>query len=475
MAFQKYVNSSQAYEDNTLNVYYPDYVSTDEATFAELDSLTTSDFLTIGFNKQLTGINIKLIGGHENSTANTTLTVYYWDGNQWVSVGSLTDGTEANSVSFAASGTVTWDYVSRPEEVRKTISNSIPLYYYKFIFDEAMDADTQLYYISGIPKQETIEDYYYPFMAQKRLFLCGNAESDKNKVVCTSQDTSQVFNGSDSFTLYIGNEEAVNAECSVYAQYGSFLYDLIMLFKDNETWLVSGVAPDWTVYKLSSEIGCPAPATLRTVHVPVGVVPEMDRNIAIWQGTNGIYVSDGRSPVPIHSDIENFFDKRSSSCIKASMLGSSVGFIDKENLEYHWLFASGTSTTLNEEWVFDIKRWRWYEIERGSGKALQCGFGVQDTYGNTYTYGGIDTGYLERLGYGTTFDGTGIAQTFRTGDFPMTDILDETAVRYINLVTVAKESTSNSITATHYVNTQTTGTDYTMSPLSSGYRVANNV
>jgi hypothetical protein len=47
----------------------------------------------------------------------------------------------------------------------------------------------------------------------------------------------------------------------------------------------------------------------------------------------------------------------------------------------------------------------------------------------------------------------------------------ETRVSTIKLITVAKASASLSITCTHYGDTNTTGTNKTMSPLKTGYRV----
>jgi hypothetical protein len=158
------------------------------------------------------------------------------------------------------------------------------------------------------------------------------------------------------------------------------------------------------------------------------------------------------------------------------MIDKSVGFIDQENLEYHWLFASGTSTTLDKEFVFDLKRWKWYEIVRGSGKQLQHGFRVTDSYGNNYNYGAIDIGYVERLEYGNSFDGGNIVHTFQLGDIALAEIpLYETRAQYANLSMVAKSTTTNNITYTHYVDTETSGTSFAMSPVVAGKRIANVV
>jgi hypothetical protein len=158
------------------------------------------------------------------------------------------------------------------------------------------------------------------------------------------------------------------------------------------------------------------------------------------------------------------------------MIGHSVAFLDEENLEYHWLFASGTSTTLNKEYVYDLRRWKWYEIVRGTGKQLQTGFTVHDVAGNAYTYGTIDTGYMERLEYGNDFDGSSIVHTFQLGDIALADNpLYETRASYVNLSMIAKSTTTALVNYTHYVDTKLAGVTSTMSPVSAGRRISNVV
>jgi len=153
------------------------------------------------------------------------------------------------------------------------------------------------------------------------------------------------------------------------------------------------------------------------------------------------------------------------------MVGDSVGFIDPIRQEYHWLFASGSAATgLNTELVYDIARNKWFEIDRTAD--LQCGVTVHDTDGNGYAYGFLDTGYMERLENGMTFDGTAIIHTVQFGDIPLGGLAIETRLSKLRLITVAKTVTANSIACTHYADSSITGTEKTMSPEKSGYRVA---
>jgi hypothetical protein len=227
-------------------------------------------------------------------------------------------------------------------------------------------------------------------------------------------------------------------------------------------------------YRVSDSIGCVAPQTLQSVHVAQGKVNKI---IAIWQGSNGIYLFDNTSLVPIHNDIRDIFDSRNSSGINQTYIQDSVGFFDKENMEYHWLFASGTSTTLDKEFVYDVRRNKWYEIDRGTGKRLQLGLSVTDISGNNYTYGSIDTGYIERLENGNDFDGNDIVHELQTGDFIIVPeaspihMMYENQIRKLCLMSVAKSNTTNNITLTHYPDSKTTGTEKIITPSSSGRRL----
>jgi hypothetical protein len=183
-------------------------------------------------------------------------------------------------------------------------------------------------------------------------------------------------------------------------------------------------------------------------------------------------MSDGRAPIPIHHDIKKYFDRNDASCINLTKIGDSIGFVDSVNQEYHWLFASGSSTTLDKELVYDIKRNKWFDIDRGTGMDLQYGLSVEDTDGNQYTYGFIDTGYMERLEYGNTFDGNSIVSTFQLGDFAPLGLSYATQLDHLKLISVIPTTATDDVTCTHYTDTSSTGTDYTLDVSTTGYRLS---
>jgi hypothetical protein len=260
---------------------------------------------------------------------------------------------------------------------------------------------------------------------------------------------------------------------SLYGQFGSALYDIVVICKRNETWILTGVGPgDWRKYPASQKIGCAAPLTMTSAHLNTEVLPGFNRNVGIWQSVDGIYVFDGRTFLPIFEDIDNYFDKRDSGGINRDKIGDSVGFFDDQNQEYHWLFASGNSSTLDKEFVYSFKFQKWYEAERPV--ALKFGLTATDTVGNTYNYAFVDTGYMYRLENGNDFDGTAITGTLETGDIYLggSPVIEST-IRAVKLTTVAKTNTSNSVSMSHYGDTSSTATGtISMSPTNTGYSAA---
>lgn len=454
--FYKYTT---AYLDNTINVLENDYYVSTASSYCDLSSMGAysdpNNCLEIGFTEKMTGIQIQVAPDYTNSTADTTATIDYWTGTEYVTVGTITDGTSESDISLAKSGVISWNNSALSNETLKVIANSPPLYYYRVRFDKAMDASVRVSYVSGITAQKEIGYYKFPVFAQGRVLLCGDMANEKNKATCSAKFMPQTYNGNDSVDLYFGESGELTCGMELFSLYGSSLYSIILMFKDYETWMVSGQDIDvWTnnTFLVSSSIGCPAPLTLKTINLSSEPGTGVNRTLAIWQGTDGVYMSDGRAPIPIHIDIKEYFDRSDSRCIRASKIGDSIGFVDHSKQEYHLLIASGSSaTTLNVELVYDIHRNKWFQIDRTLD--LQNGTEVHDTDGNAYNYGFLDTGYMERLEYGTDFDGNDIVHTVQFGDFPLSELAFQTRLSHAKLITVAKTTTSNEVTCTHYADT----------------------
>lgn len=493
---QRQIDSLQmydgTYEDYTINVREKEYIDPpnfeesdyNAGNFVNIGDVTGySEYFVCGFIERMSGVMCSLAPKYANATANAGLEVEYWNGAAWTSVDSLEDGTYSATGgdgprTFANTGTITWNIASVEDEQKQSIFNDVQLYYYRFRVDGSLDGEVRLYYVTGIPTQKELSIYKFPLMSNDRLWLCSDVKGKKNTAICSASETSCVFNGDDSAEWEFGSESELTGGSWVYSQYGSTIYYTTFFFKKDETWVLVGNNPeDWVKYKISNSIGCVAPGTIK--NVDLGLESNMpNRNVVIWQGANGVYMSDGRTPIPISTDIQDKFDKRESGSINSDKIADSEAFWDSDNNCYHWLWASGTSTALNEEWVFDFEKMAWFEMDRTSGKVLQFGIEVKDVNGNTYNYGFIDTGYMERLESGVNFDGEDIAHIMQFGDIALAEegsIATETITEYSCLIAVAKVSTGAMIAITHYGDGKTIGTSWSENNFKSGHRIIYSV
>lgn len=475
-AFFKYVGTT--YTDHIFNVIDDSYTDADVTTYVELDSLATSSYILAGFAEPMMGAQLHLVPGHVNTTANTLVTVSYWNGTAWTSVGTIDDGTKGTSQSLNKSGNITWQAIAKGTEQTTTIStNDTPLYYYKLTFSQAFSADVQLYYVGGIPTQKEISTYKFPVSFHNRLWLCSDQSGDRNKITPSGYNTVSVFNGSDTLDFYLGDNTDIIAGGSLYTRFGSSLYENLILCKESETWLIDGTSLNtYALYKISDQYGCVAKDTFRICNIGFEIAQGINKHVAIWQAAGAIVIFDGSSVMPIHFDIENVFDPMSTTTINTAKIHKSTAFYNEAKREYHWLWASGANTTLNKEYVFDLLRRKWFEIDRSTGKYLQLGIPVSDTNGYKYVYGAIDTGYLERLENGTTFDGNNIVSQFQTPDIPLGGWNNETILRKVRLIAKSKATTTNSVAMTHYGDMANTGTSIgSFSVTDTTHRVVNNV
>ncbi len=470
-SFQIYDNST--YNDNTLNVRENVYVSTDSGTYAELDSLATgTDYYICGFSSRTTGVFINFVSGKVNTTSGTFVAVSYWDGETWVDLGAVDDGTFEGGVSHAKTGAITWDSPAYQNEFTTEINNSAQLYYYKFTFTQNLSADVQVYNITGIPAQKLISDYKFPFFSNDRLMLCSDQKGKKNSVLVSAQNTSSVFNGFDSVEYLFGDEKEIVGAAWLYSQYGSSIFNVILFFKKNEIWALVGNGPsDWVKYRVSETVGCVDPETIKVIDIPPQTSQTLNRNIVQFRASDGVYMSDGRSPIKLSDDISDKFDKRESTMVNDDV--ASFSMWDEANKCYHWCYAEGSATTLDKELILDLEKPGWFEIDRTTDKKLQYAIEVKDTNGATYNYGFNDEGYMYRLENGNDFDGQSIQCTLHTGDMVLAggNIPVESDAEYFCLMAVAKTTTANKITFTHYGDSKATGTSWTESPQKSGYRI----
>jgi len=355
------------FQDRTTNVVNDDWNSAIESTRIDIQSMTTSESLLVGFTEKMTAIFIKMVPDKVNDNASVMI-FEYWDGSDWASVGTIVDGTDVSGDTLKQTGLVSWNPVNKSLEFLKTITDEILLYYYRISVSAQLDATVEVSYMYGIPAPQTIHTYKFPMFSKDRIMLCSRQDQDKNSLLVGAANTTDVFNGADSAEVFFGDDKELMGGGALFSRLGSSLYDVTLVMKKHAIfgWTVTDANGFVEPYNISNRIGLVAPDTFRTTEIqPTGGQP---RPIGVWQAHDGIYLFDNTTPIYVSSDIERFWDK--TQLLKANKLHQSYihlsqGWIDHDNLEYHWAFADASSNgELNREWVLDLRRLRWYETVR---------------------------------------------------------------------------------------------------------------
>lgn len=449
--------------DYLSRVAVEDWVSGSSQTFVALNGMTTAYYQLVGTLSQSTGLHFTLPAANANDCA---IIVQYYNGSSFQTLQTVIDDTRTGNASFSKSGWVTWEVPDdeQPYEPSKGLIG----YYYKISFSAQLSGTVSLDFVQALPAAQEIERFNFGVTWQNRLLLF-----EQNHILMGAVNSSSVFNGSDSMDLYVGDNQDIIAAASLYSRYGNATYDNLVICKKTGTWLLDGInTENYYVYTISSEIGCTAPLSMVSCSIGVEYAPGIKKHMVIWQTSQGIVGFDGNSLIVLSTDIEDLFNQNSSNHINLTYSSLSTAFFDTATSEYHWLFVDNTSTSINREFVFDLALRKWYEINRTNGKKLVCGVTVTDTNGNAYSYGCLPTGYVERLEYGTTFDGTAITSTFRTGDIALNGWGAISNNRFLKLISKANATDTATVSVTYFGDCVTTGTALdTMSITSSTKRV----
>lgn len=472
MMLTKFMSGDDEFTDYSPNITgeYP-YESTLAYTYADLQ-VETDGAIYAGFLNRQMGLKFTFPDPtNVNEEAGTNATVYYYNGDSFVTVGPIEDNTSTNGISMSTGGTITWQppeiYNEFPcdklfGEGSSTKEMSTPtLYWYKIMFDQAVDSDTRCTGVTGIHAPVEIPAHRFGITWQNRLWLFNDQSKNKNSGWCSGYNTNCVFNGSDSGKVLFGNSEEIVCAETIFSRYSGGIYDSLVVFKKNAIYILDGLSiKDYKIYTVANSTGCIAPLTLKKCDIGYEIAPGVSKHIMLFMSARGVDLFDGNSPpVLISKDIGDYFDPNSSNYINLSVVGNFQAFIDERKMEYHLLIATGTSTSLNKELVYDITQKKWFEISRGTGKALNCGFALTDPYGNKFIYGGTTDGYLERLEYGTTFDGNSIVYTFKTGDVPLADSLAYwTELHRLKLIAKSMSTSTANVTLNHYADGSDTAT-----------------
>jgi hypothetical protein len=212
---------------------------------------------------------------------------------------------------------------------------------------------------------------------------------------------------------------------------------------------------------------------MRLCDISFDIATNIKKHVVIWLSDSGLMVFDGVSLGTISDTFRNIFDPLDPNYINKDYIEYSYGEFDASEQEYILVVPIGSTPTWKEI-HYKLKQQSAFWVDRGTGKALRCMFPVEDSRGNRYLYGGTNDGYVERLEYGTTMDGNGIAYTMWLPDIDFTrTALVKTKLEAIQLVGIAKSLTASTVTVTHYIDGATTGTTLSssISQASNGNRI----
>ncbi len=170
---------------------------------ANLTGLVGGQEMLVGFEERVTAIQVRIIAGFANAVV-STLTVSYWNGTAWVALAGINDSTATGGVSFAVSGTVSWDAPSPSLEYTQTRFGRTG-FVYRFAWNATLSAtDIFVDLLTGVPAQRwnaqnPILGYSFPFTFAGRIMVARRAgTSELSRIDYSAVGRPDVWNGEQS-------------------------------------------------------------------------------------------------------------------------------------------------------------------------------------------------------------------------------------------------------------------------------------
>jgi hypothetical protein len=323
---------------------------------------------------------------------------------------------------------------------------------------------------TGIPAQRwntssPVPAYRFPFVFGGRVMLAGLiGTGELNRIDYSAPQRPDVWNGEQSSrngqAIYIGDDGALTSAIEMANRFAGNATAVCLIHKADETWLMQGNAPaNFTLYRISRDIGNPAPLSLTLAEIPFAVDQQAIRTVAIWCSAKGPVMSEGSVLVPMrftHNDgsvssVDLFFRALAQEplAINPGAFANVRGWYDPQWSEYNLVLPTGSGQTTCNLWLCcDLLRRKWFK--KVPSVYPQVGIPVRDSVGNPYMYGGVDSGRLLRLESGSTWDGASIAHQVDTADIPYQEGLwDVTLLRYLKSAVVRDGASAGTVTFAH--------------------------
>jgi len=388
--------------DASADVYY-----TLPSSSVEIDSMTASDKLYLSSFYPICGIYID-VGSKPNTTATTAINaIYYWSGTEWVSVGTISDGTNG----LSNSGWVT--FARCASEKRQVNENQYYAHWYYFTVDKTLSDDVILS-MSTMPYFDIDElgrGYCNAAWKNRAVY----AFDRDHFIHVSAADKPQSLNGSDYAILEPGDGRSNKVVAM------KKFHNELMVWQEEKgveggcLTLFEGYSPaTFGKLLLSTKIGT---LNAKCVEVVDGVyfstkTDEVVSTMAYFLSHYGVFASNGKYVVKISDDIGNYFDPTKSECIRDGYENQMWLKYDSAHDVLRLGLVSGESaTSCNIFPIYDLKDKGWMfdvfeqnltcmtEVEADSGdvSVLQIvggtgdGFIYQSNYGNDDVDTAIDS------------------------------------------------------------------------------------
>lgn len=370
------------------------------SVYFNLAAMQTADFIYIKTPEPACAFFFGIVAGYgnqENSQIAST-DLQYWDGDSWANVSDMTDQTldDAGDTSFSASGVVSFDGSAITPYKRRTFEGDhYPGFWYRVSLDAAGSAEVRLYTILYAPYPDTLPSYDGCVEFKGRLFVWGDPEYP-NRLRFSARRSPFCFCGYDSgYTDAFGDMKKVL--CAIK------FYNELLVFKEDSVWLLEGEDTfSFGVLKITDTVGLASPKTARVVEVGSPTMhSEEPLSVAIWEDTDGIYMSDGRKPRKVSAPIDHYFNvEYTQTAIEAAKINSCQAFIDRLNNEYHFLVPySATQDDVELVYNYVLDEWYppWERRVGGEDNYIVTALTLRGTNNRIFTYGGNDAGKIYLL------------------------------------------------------------------------------
>ncbi len=345
------------------------------------------------------------VGATPNTTASTTINaVYYYSAetNTWVTVGTVTDGTNGMSQSG-------WVTFARKNASSRQFnkSKSYGKWYY-FTVDKTLSANISI----------SIQVMPYFSISEYGKGICNCAWKDRMAYVFSNDPESIVVSEVDNYMVLSGEgsdvKKAGDGRKNKIIAMKQFHNELMVWQEEKGVQggcltLIEGYSTStFGQLVISSQVGC---VNAKSVVVVDGIListgtEERPQTMAYFISRNGVFVTDGQTATAISDDIRNYFDPTKSECIRRGY----------EN--YHWmvydqshhvlrlgLVSGGSATKANIFPVYDLidKTWTFDSL----GQPFSCMTQIEAATGNISVLqvgGGTNDGFIYRSNAETNND-----------------------------------------------------------------------